>query len=97
MSPVHCRPPRTAPVHAAVSSLKPRVEGGLTSSRSRGRAEHAAKWTVRPRLMAVGGVANVAIWGQRARQIQVHVDPERLQANNVTLDQVLTASRCGGV
>ncbi len=43
--------------------------------------------------MAVGGVANVAIWGQRDRQIQVHVDPERLQANNVTLDQVLTASR----
>src|SRR5579864_3095430 len=27
-----------------------------------------AKWTIRPRLMAISGVANVAIWGQRDRQ-----------------------------
>ena len=47
------------------------------------------KWTVRPRLMAVPGVANVAIWGQRDRQLQVLVDPERLQAHNVTLDEVI--------
>ena len=37
-----------------------------------------AKWTIRPRLMAIPGVANVAIWGQRDRQFQVLVDPERL-------------------
>ena len=42
-----------------------------------------AKWTIRPRLMAIPGVANVAIWGQRDRQLQVLVDPERLRANNV--------------
>ena len=34
-----------------------------------------AKWTIRPRLMAIPGVANVAIWGERDRQIQVLVDP----------------------
>ena len=39
-----------------------------------------AKWTIRPRLMAIPGVANVAIWGQRDRQFQVLVDPERLRA-----------------
>jgi Cu/Ag efflux pump CusA len=33
------------------------------------------RWTVRPRLMAIPGVANVAIWGQRDRQLQVLVDP----------------------
>ena len=67
---------------------------GLTSDKlSQVELTTLARWTVRPRLMAVSGVANVAIWGQRDRQIQVHVDPERLQANNVTLDQVLTASR----
>ncbi len=47
-----------------------------------------AKWTIRPRLMAVPGVANVAIWGQRDRQFQVLVDPERLRAVGVTLDAV---------
>ena len=40
-----------------------------------------ARWTIRPRLMAVPGVANVAIWGQRDRQFQVLVDPERLRAH----------------
>lgn len=48
-----------------------------------------ARWTIRPRLMGVPGVANVAIWGQRERQLQVQVDPERLKANNVTLLQVI--------
>jgi Cu/Ag efflux pump CusA len=49
------------------------------------------RWTLRPRLMAVAGVANVAIWGQRDRQLQVQVDPARLLANQVTLAQVQTA------
>ncbi|TFG50511.1 MAG: efflux RND transporter permease subunit, partial [Gemmatimonadales bacterium] len=52
-----------------------------------------AKWTVRPRLMAVPGVANVAIWGQRDRQLQVLVDPDRLRANQVTLAGVEAATR----
>jgi CzcA family heavy metal efflux pump len=52
-----------------------------------------ARWTIRPRLMAIPGVANVAIWGQRDRQIQVLADPARLQASNVTLEQVVRAAR----
>src|SRR6185436_13954245 len=40
-------------------------------------------------------VANVAIWGQRDRQLQVLVDPDRLRASNVTLDELLTATREG--
>src|SRR5262249_16349983 len=51
-----------------------------------------ALWTIRPKLMAVPGVANVAIWGQRDRQFQVLVDPDRLRAHNVSLDQVVRAS-----
>ena len=38
-----------------------------------------ARWTIRPRLMGVPGVANVAIWGQREQQLQVQVDPQRLR------------------
>lgn len=49
------------------------------------------RWTLRPRLMAIPGVANVAIWGQRDRQLQVRVDPERLYANNIELDTVIAA------
>jgi CzcA family heavy metal efflux pump len=49
-------------------------------------------WTVRPKLMTVPGVANVAVWGQRDKQLQVLVDPDRLRANDVTLDQVTKAA-----
>ena len=48
-----------------------------------------ARWTIRPRLMGVAGVANVAIWGQRDQQLQVQVDPEQLRNRNVTLSQVI--------
>ncbi len=48
-----------------------------------------AYWTIKPRLLGVPGVANVAIWGQRERQLQVQVDPEQLQAQGVTLLQVV--------
>ena len=48
-----------------------------------------ARWKIKPRLMGVPGVANVAIWGQRDRQLQVQVDPERLRKNDVSLAQVI--------
>ena len=48
-----------------------------------------ARWTIAPKLLGVPGVANVAVWGQRSRQLQVQVDPKHLQAMGVTLDQVI--------
>lgn len=51
-----------------------------------------AFWTVRPKLMSIPGVANVAIWGQRDKQYQVLVDPDRLRASGVTLDAVVKAA-----
>ena len=48
-----------------------------------------ARWQMRPRLMAIEGVAQVSIWGQRERQLQVQVDPQRLQENDVTLTQLI--------
>jgi len=48
-----------------------------------------ARWTIRPRLLGVPGVANVAIWGQRERQLQVRVNPEKLRENNVSLLQIV--------
>jgi Cu/Ag efflux pump CusA len=48
-----------------------------------------ARWTLQPRLLGVSGVANVAIWGFRDRQLQVQVDPRRLRNREVTLRQVV--------
>jgi CzcA family heavy metal efflux pump len=51
-----------------------------------------ARWKIRPRLMGVPGVANVAIWGQRERQLQVQVDPEKLRSQGVSLDQIIQST-----
>jgi Cu/Ag efflux pump CusA len=51
-----------------------------------------ARWRVRPRLMAVPGVANVTIWGQRDKQLQVLVDPARMTSSGITLSQVINTA-----
>ena len=48
-----------------------------------------AYWTIKFRLMAVPGVANVPIWGDRIKSLQVQVDPSLMRAHNVTLDEVM--------
>ena len=51
-----------------------------------------ARWTVKPRLMGVPGVANVAIWGQRLRQMQVQFDPERLRDARLMQKDVIASA-----
>ncbi|MFL5819553.1 MAG: efflux RND transporter permease subunit [Solirubrobacteraceae bacterium] len=48
-----------------------------------------ARWTVRPRLLGLPGVANVAIWGQRDRQLQVLIDPARLRTREVDMSDLI--------
>jgi len=81
-------------IMSPLSSLSRVMKIGVSSSSlSQMDLTTLARWTVRPRLMAVPGVANVAIWGQRDRQLQVLVDPDRLRANGVTLQDVVTSTR----
>jgi CzcA family heavy metal efflux pump len=51
-----------------------------------------ARWTIRPKLLGVPGVANVAIWGSRTRQLHVHIDPKRLRDRGITQEEVITAT-----
>jgi CzcA family heavy metal efflux pump len=51
-----------------------------------------ARWTIKPRLLGVPGVANVAIWGQRLQQMHVHIDPNRLRDAKVTQDDIIAAA-----
>ncbi len=51
-----------------------------------------AYWSIRARLLRVPGVANVAIWGEQLKQMQVQVHPDLLKANNLSLDQVMQAT-----
>jgi CzcA family heavy metal efflux pump len=51
-----------------------------------------AYWKIRARLLRVPGVANVAIWGERLEMLQVQVEPERLRAHDVSLEQVMNVT-----
>jgi CzcA family heavy metal efflux pump len=62
------------------------------SSKSMVEMSLIAYWTVRPRLMRVPGVANVAIWGDRWSAKQVQVDPALLKKHNTTLIRAMEAS-----
>src|SRR5499426_2085374 len=51
-----------------------------------------ARWTIKPRLLGVPGVANVAIWGQRLRQLHVHIAPDRLRDARVLQEDIIAAA-----
>jgi len=73
-----------------VSSVSRCMTVGLSSQQlSLIQMSVLARWTIKPRLMGLPGVANVSIWGQRERQLQVQVDPKKLRDAKVTLDQII--------
>lgn len=73
-----------------LSSLSRAMKIGLWSdTHSQMDMTVLCKWTIRPRLMAIPGVANVAIWGDYDKQYQVLVDPDELRAHNITLNTVM--------
>lgn len=50
-----------------------------------------ADWTIRPRLLATGGVAQVSVLGGELREYQILLDPARMKHYGVGLNDVLTA------
>ncbi len=86
-------PPGVAPVMLPIASpvgviVTLGVEGDRVSPME---LRTVADWTVRPRLLAVPGVASVTLFGGDTKQFQVLVDPEKLRAYDLTLNDVFTA------
>ena len=52
-----------------------------------------ADWTVRPRLLSTGGVAQVAVLGGDIKEYQVLVHPDRMKHYRVTLGEVMAVTR----
>ena len=52
-----------------------------------------ADWTIRPRLLSTGGVAQVAVLGGDIKEYQVLLDPARMKHYNVTLAEVMNVTR----
>jgi len=52
-----------------------------------------ADWTIRPRLLSTGGVAQVTVLGGDIKEYQILLHPERMQHYGVSLDDVLSVTR----
>ena len=52
-----------------------------------------ADWTIRPRLLSTGGVAQVAVLGGDIKEYQIQLDPERMRHYGVSLDEVMNVTR----
>ena len=84
--PTWAAPPVMMPPVSTTSRV---MKIGVTSKeRSQMDLSMLAYWNIRSRLLRVPGVANVAIWGERLKMLQVQVDPDRLEKLGLTLDHV---------
>ena len=52
-----------------------------------------ADWTIRPRLLSTGGVAQVAVLGGDIKEFQIQLDPQRMRHYGIALDEVMNATR----
>ena len=50
-----------------------------------------ADWTIRPRLLSTGGVAQVAVMGGDIKEYQILMDPGRMRRHGVSMDEVIYA------
>jgi CzcA family heavy metal efflux pump len=88
--PTWCDPPQMYPIVSATSRV---MQIGFTSSTiSSLQLSTIAQWDIRPKLMAVPGVANAAIWGANPQEIMVEGDPALMRAHGVTLDQLMATA-----
>jgi CzcA family heavy metal efflux pump len=89
--PAGVKPPRLAPLTATTGRL---LTVGFTSeSLSPMQLRDRVQWTIRPRLLAVRGVAQVTLFGGDVRQFQVQVHPDALAARHLTVTDVLEVTR----
>lgn len=66
---------------------------GLTAdTTSLGSLRILADWTLRPQLLAMGGVAQVTVMGGDLMEYQIRLHPERMRHYGVTLTQVMSAT-----
>lgn len=64
---------------------------GLTAdSTSLQELRTLADWTIRPRLLSTGGVAQVTVIGGDIKEYQILIDPARMRHYNVSLDEIMT-------
>ena len=52
-----------------------------------------ADWTIRPRLLSTGGVAQVAVLGGDIKEYQIQLDPERMRHYSVSMGEIMAVTQ----
>lgn len=65
------------------------IIGMTADSTSMQDLRNIADWTIRPRLLSIGGVAQVSVLGGDIKEYQILLNPERMKHYNVSLDEVI--------
>ena len=85
------RAPTLSPLTSSTMDL---LKIGLLSETMSGRDLRTfVDWTLKPRLLAVPGVAHANVFGGEVEQLQIQILPERLAAFDLSLTDVLEAAR----
>ena len=89
--PLGTKTPKMSPMTSSTMDL---LKIGLTSDKlTPMELRTYAEYTMRPRLLAVEGVAKVTIYGGEEREFQIHVDPEKLHRFDLGISDVLAAAK----
>ncbi|WP_374546743.1 efflux RND transporter permease subunit [Rhodoblastus sp.] len=89
--PAGVRTPVLTPLTSSSSTV---LIAGLTSkTRNLMDVRSAADWLVRPRLLAVPGVAKVAVFGGETRSLQIQIRPDDLVRLGIGVEDVAAAAR----
>ncbi len=84
-------PPLLSPLSSSMQYLE---HFGFTSDRlTPVQLRGLARWVIEPQILSVPGVAQVMLYGGAGRERQVIVDPQKLAADGMTLDDVFRAAR----
>ena len=86
-------PPLLSPLSSSMEYL---LHFGFTSERlSPLELRDLIRWNIKPQILAVPGVAQAQLFGGDARERQLWIDPLKLDASGVTLEEVFEAARRG--
>ena len=89
--PAGVKPPKLTPL---VSSTMDLLKLGFVSDQlSPMELRELVQWTIRPRLLAVPGVARATLYGGDERQLEVDVDPGTLNAHDLAFNDIVAAVR----
>ncbi len=92
--PAGVQPPVLVPLSSSSATVM--TLGMVSEDKNLMQLRSFADWTLVPRLMAVPGVADVNVFGGHIRELQIQLDPVKLQRYQLSMSEVIDAARAVG-